>query len=158
MLSCDKKLNRMMRGIWHKTTTQNIKVKFLSSNIARITPQDPTRSSINDFWWNKNCAPKILKLPTRYLWWVLLIFAKFSGLLSRYSQQRKHTTNRFLKIHFSQSLTKDKFIVMDKAEREQRFDGILFSLAEQHPQGVLDVRFVFGMSPMNHSLILCSFP
>lgn len=29
---------------------------------------------------------------------------------------------------------------MDKAEREQRFDGILFSLAEQHPQGVLDVR------------------
>lgn len=29
---------------------------------------------------------------------------------------------------------------MDKKEREQRFDGILFSLAEQHPQGVLDVR------------------
>lgn len=29
---------------------------------------------------------------------------------------------------------------MDKAEREQRFDGILFSLAEQHPQGVIDVR------------------
>jgi len=28
---------------------------------------------------------------------------------------------------------------MDKAEREQRFDGILFSLAEQHPQGVLDL-------------------
>lgn len=28
---------------------------------------------------------------------------------------------------------------MDKAEREQRFDGILFSLAEQHPKGVLDV-------------------
>lgn len=28
---------------------------------------------------------------------------------------------------------------MDKAEREQRFDGILFSLAEQHPQGCLDV-------------------
>lgn len=28
---------------------------------------------------------------------------------------------------------------MDKAEREQRFDGILFSLAEQHPEGVLDV-------------------
>lgn len=28
---------------------------------------------------------------------------------------------------------------MDKKEREQRFDGILFSLAEQHPQGVLDV-------------------
>lgn len=31
---------------------------------------------------------------------------------------------------------------MDKKEREQRFDGILFSLAEQHPQGVLDVRFI----------------
>lgn len=29
---------------------------------------------------------------------------------------------------------------MNKAEREQRFDGILFSLAEQHPKGVLDVR------------------
>lgn len=28
---------------------------------------------------------------------------------------------------------------MDKKEREQRFDGILFSLAEQHPQGVIDV-------------------
>lgn len=30
---------------------------------------------------------------------------------------------------------------MDKKEREQRFDGLLFSLAEQHPSGVLDVRF-----------------
>lgn len=29
---------------------------------------------------------------------------------------------------------------MDKKEREQRFDGLLFSLAEQHPQGVLDVK------------------
>lgn len=29
---------------------------------------------------------------------------------------------------------------MDKPEREQRFDGILFGLAEQHPEGVLDVR------------------
>lgn len=28
---------------------------------------------------------------------------------------------------------------MDKKERQDRFDGILFSLAEQHPQGVLDV-------------------
>lgn len=28
---------------------------------------------------------------------------------------------------------------MDRKEREQRFDGILFSLAEQHPQGVLDL-------------------
>jgi hypothetical protein len=28
---------------------------------------------------------------------------------------------------------------MDSKEREQRFDAILFSLAEQHPQGVLDV-------------------
>lgn len=29
---------------------------------------------------------------------------------------------------------------MDKKEREQRFDSILFSLAEQHPQGCLDVK------------------
>jgi hypothetical protein len=28
---------------------------------------------------------------------------------------------------------------MDKKEREQRFDGLLFSLAEQHPSGVLDL-------------------
>lgn len=32
---------------------------------------------------------------------------------------------------------------MEKAEREQRFDGLLFSLAEQHPEGVLDVSFEF---------------
>lgn len=32
---------------------------------------------------------------------------------------------------------------MDKKEREQRFDGLLFSLAEQHPQGVLDVRKLY---------------
>jgi hypothetical protein len=32
---------------------------------------------------------------------------------------------------------------MDKKEREQRFDGILFSLAEQHPQGVIDVKITF---------------
>lgn len=30
---------------------------------------------------------------------------------------------------------------MDKKEREERFDGILFSLAEQHKAGVLDVSF-----------------
>jgi hypothetical protein len=35
---------------------------------------------------------------------------------------------------------------MDKEERERRFDGILFSLAEQHPQGVLDVSFIFCLS------------
>ncbi|XP_070492271.1 nuclear migration protein nudC [Chironomus tepperi] len=28
---------------------------------------------------------------------------------------------------------------MDKKEREERFDGLLFSLAEQHPSGVLDL-------------------
>jgi hypothetical protein len=33
---------------------------------------------------------------------------------------------------------------MDKDERERRFDGILFSLAEQHPQGVLDVSFTIS--------------
>ena len=44
---------------------------------------------------------------------------------------------------------------MDKAEREQRFDGILFSLAEQHPQGVLDVRIkrIFNSHPKRENLL-----
>lgn len=33
---------------------------------------------------------------------------------------------------------------MDRKERQERFDGILFSLAEQHPQGVLDVILQFS--------------
>lgn len=49
---------------------------------------------------------------------------------------------------------------MDKAEREQRFDGLLFSLAEQHPQGVLDVSFKSLKLLLNldsHSLWTMSF-
>lgn len=32
---------------------------------------------------------------------------------------------------------------MDRKERQDRFDGIMFSLAEQHPAGVLDVSMIF---------------
>lgn len=47
---------------------------------------------------------------------------------------------------------------MDKKEREQRFDGILFSLAEQHPQGVLDVRkFKIQLSIVVHIFMLYHF-
>lgn len=40
---------------------------------------------------------------------------------------------------------------MEKKVREERFDGLLFSLAEQHPAGVLDVRFakIKFSQPMN---------
>jgi hypothetical protein len=45
---------------------------------------------------------------------------------------------------------------MDKKEREQRFDGILFSLAEQHPQGVIDVIFSFFIFAIVKFIIIYS--
>lgn len=47
---------------------------------------------------------------------------------------------------------------MDKKEREERFDGLLFSIAEQHPAGVLDVKNLKSIFFMSRFLNLFNFP